>query len=306
MSRSRTGAEAGGRVGDALHVTVIVPVLNDELRIRRCIEALLAQSYAADRREIIIVDNGSTDRTREVVASYPVTLLVEDAARTPYLARNKGMGVASGDVIALTDADCVPEPDWLERGVSLMADGGVEMVGGKVEFSYSERGLPGQWYDSISNLEVENNIRERGVAKTANLFFRRRVFEEIGLFPGIRSGGDVWWTSKATRAGFRMVYAPDAKVVKPARPFGALLKKQYRVGQGQPRLWRSAGGSRWAVSKRILAGFFPPSPRSIRQAIRRRGAPEMERALFSLWCVAWACRLTTNIGRVRALLGRAG
>jgi glycosyltransferase involved in cell wall biosynthesis len=283
-------------------VSVIVPVLNDESRIRRCVESLLNQTYPEERREVIIVDNGSSDGTRDVVATYPVRLLVEESARTPYVARNKGIHAASGDVIALTDADCAPDPDWIARGVELLERSGADLVGGKVEFSFSPNARPGEWYDAISNLEMERNISERGVAKTANLFFRRRVVDEIGPFPAwLRSGGDVWWTGRASRAGLRIEYAPDARVVKPARSFGALLKKQYRVGQGQPELWRAAGRSWSAISKQLLKGFLPPAPHSIRRSIRQRGIPEMETALSSLWCVAWACRVTTNAGRITAL-----
>ena len=57
-------------------VSIIVPVYNDRKRIGRCIESLLRQSYPADRREIIIVDNNSTDGTRDVIGRYPVTLLL--------------------------------------------------------------------------------------------------------------------------------------------------------------------------------------------------------------------------------------
>jgi glycosyltransferase AglE len=286
-------------------VTVVVPVLNDEARIGRCIEALLAQTYAEDRTEIIVVDNGSTDRTRAIAASYPVRLLIEEGARTPYVARNKGIAAACGEVIGLTDADCVPAADWIARGVEVLLTSCAELAGGRVEFSFSPDPHPAEWYDAISNLEMENNIRERGVAKTANLFFHRRVFEEVGPFPAwLRSGGDVWWTGKASRAGFRIVYAPEARVVKPARSFMALLKKQYRVGQGQPELWRAAGGSWPAMMVRLLKGFYPPSPRSIRRSVHQRGIAEMETALGSLWCIAWACRLTTNAGRIRAITKR--
>lgn len=80
---------------------------------------------------------------------------------------------------------------------------------------------------------MEGNIRERDVAKTANLLVQQYVFNEIGDFPShLRSGGDVIWTSRATDEGFDLVFCPDAEVWKPSRGFAGLVKKQYRVGKG--------------------------------------------------------------------------
>lgn len=286
-------------------VSVIVPVRDDRDRIGRCIEALLAQDYPRDLLEVIIVDNGSTDGTPEVVQQHAVTLLVESGRPTPYLARNRGLREASGDVIAFTDADCVARPDWVSQGLRALEQEGADLVGGRVAFSFTERRGAGECYDAITNLEMENNIRERGVAKTGNLFARKAVVEAIGPFPdNLRSGGDVWWTGKATRAGFRMVYGPDAVVEKPARPFWALMRKQFRVGKGQPGAWREEGISGGALADRIVRGFLPPSPGAVRSGIRTRGDAGMERHLPSIVVAGWAARLATNAGRIRALLER--
>ena len=94
-------------------VSVIVPVYNDGQRIGKCIEALLIQTYPQAHFEIIIVDNGSNDNTRSVIEEHPVKLLVEDRIQSSYAARNKGIKNAKGEVIAFTDADCIPAPDWI-------------------------------------------------------------------------------------------------------------------------------------------------------------------------------------------------
>jgi cellulose synthase/poly-beta-1,6-N-acetylglucosamine synthase-like glycosyltransferase len=286
-------------------VSVIVPVLNDGERIGACIEALLVQTYPSEFTEIIVVDNGSTDDTIAVVGRYPVVLLTECRAKTPYLARNTGILNARGSIIALIDATCTPVPEWVENGVHSLEEQGADLVGGKVQFTFSPLRGAGESFDSISNLEMEKNIRDRGVAKTANLFFHRRVIDRVGLFPvDQRSGADVAWTGRATRAGLRMVYAPDAVVDKPARGFRPLLRKQYRVGQGQPEIWRAAELGLKEAMKRILLDFLPPRPGAIRRSIRERGTPAMEADLISIWAVAWACKVITNLGRIRALLRR--
>lgn len=286
-------------------VSVIVPVLNDEERIGRCIEALLSQDHPRESMEIIVVDNGSTDGTRAAVTRYPVTLLVEERRKTPYIARNTGIERARGDVIALTDADCVAQHDWITQGLRALESQGADLAGGRVAFSFSARRDAGECYDSITNLEMEKNIRDRGVAKTGNLFVRRRVFDEVGLFPDAqRSGADVGWTGKASRAGFRIVYAPQAEVRKPARRLGALLRKQYRVGKGQPAAWKATGTRPRQMALQVVRGFLPPSPGAVRLGIRERGTPDMERSLPSIVCAGWAARVATNVGRIRALLGK--
>ena len=291
--------------GGATLVSVIVPVLNDEARVGRCVEALLAQDHPAERLEIIIVDNGSTDGTRDVVSRYPVTLLLEDGARTPYIARNRGLERASGEIIAFTDADCTPRSDWLAQALRALDASGADLVGGRVAFTFSAARDAGECFDAISNLEMERNIRDRGVAKTGNLIVRRAVVDAIGYFPDHqRSGGDVWWTGKASRAGFRIVYAPEVVVEKPARPLPALLKKQFRVGKGQIGAWRAEGLSASHLAARVARGFLPPSPGSVRRAIRERGTPDMEQELPRIVVAGWLARAATNVGRIDGLLRR--
>lgn len=70
--------------------------------------------YPPERREILVVDNGSRDRTGQIVASYPVTLLRE-VLRGPAAARNRGIEASRGQLLAFTDADCVVTTRWLQE-----------------------------------------------------------------------------------------------------------------------------------------------------------------------------------------------
>src|SRR5690606_18254440 len=94
----------------------------------------------------------------------------------------------------------------------------------------------GEIIDATINIKMKEAI-ERGVAKTASLFVRREVIETIGVFPeGIRSGGDVLWTGKATDKGYILLYEPNSVVYKQARPLVELIKKQFRVGKGKSKI----------------------------------------------------------------------
>lgn len=93
-------------------VSIVVPAYNAEKTIARCLQACLAQTHA--ELEVLVVDDGSTDGTAGIVRSFPVHY-VPQQNRGPAAARNLGARGASGDILAFTDADCVPRPDWIER-----------------------------------------------------------------------------------------------------------------------------------------------------------------------------------------------
>ena len=92
-------------------ISVIVPAYNSEATIGACLQSLLAQSRAPD--EIVVVDDGSRDGTVDIVSKYPVRLVRLARNAGPGVARNEGAKVASGDILAFTDSDCVaPRIGW--------------------------------------------------------------------------------------------------------------------------------------------------------------------------------------------------
>jgi glycosyltransferase AglE len=301
-------------------VSVIVPVLNDEARIGTCIEALLAQSYPRDRYEIFVVDNGSSDRSYAIAQRYPIAVLRESATRSSFAARNLALPQARGSIHAFTDSDCTPSPHWLAEGVKTIRETGADMVGGNVRFVYSKRPSAAEVYDSIANMQIERNVRERGVCKTANLFATAKVYATIGPFPhSLPSGGDVIWTARATEAGFRIVYNHAAEVAHPTRRLPALLKKHFRVGRGhhairvEQRAKAAAGGAggpsagssggkgggKLRKLKRALRGFKPEPLSAVRASLRRNNV-EGKSSLLRVWFVIWMCRVATTLGNLTA------
>lgn len=281
-------------------VSVVIPVRNSPYRIVKCIENLLNQTYPKGYFEIIVVDNGSTDETPDVIQKYPVKYLEELSVQSPYAARNKAIQIAKGEIIAMIDANCFASPQWLERGVEKLRKENADLLGGKVAFMFlGKKKTAAEMFDSISNVKMKESVENRGVAKGGNLFVRKRVFDSIGLFPGnIRSGMDVMWTGKATRAGFKLVYSEEAEVSYPARRLWPLLKKCHRVSHGQVNIWRVQGVSRINMIKRLITGFRPVPPSFIRGNIKKRGSEDMNRKFWRMWFVAWMCTGTTNLGRI--------
>lgn len=225
-------------------MSVVVPVLDDAAGIQRTIEALLTQTYPADRFEVLVTDNGSEDGTRRVVqrveSEHPERVrLLTESRRGSYAARNAGIEAARGDVLAFTDADCVPEPEWLEEGVRALESGDAAYAAGRVDMTY-RRTEPNIWefYDAVGKMNQKRYLDRYGFGATANLFVRRSAMEAHGRFRGdLMSGGDYEFGRRLAKAGERGVYADGAVVRHAARSTaGDILKKQRRILRGRRQL----------------------------------------------------------------------
>jgi glycosyltransferase involved in cell wall biosynthesis len=228
-----------------MFVSVIIPVYNDASRAEMVIRALAGQSYPRSAYEVVVVDNRSTDRTLEVVRKFErqqsdlVRAVCENGVQSSYAARNKGVTASRGEILAFTDSDCIPERDWIERGVAGLQKESVKCGGGKVRFFFkSERPNIYEYFDAARKLNQKSHIEKAGFAATANFFVRRELFDQYGLFRSdLISGGDYEFGRRLTRRGEKIVYIPSAVVHHPARAnLRSILKKSRRVAEGQRQL----------------------------------------------------------------------
>ena len=195
-------------------VAVIVPVHNGAATIRTCLEALLAQDWPREALELIVVDNRSTDATRAVIAEYPVRLLEEARVQSSYAARNRGVAASDSDILAFTDADCVPDPGWVRALAAAFEDHRVGLAAGPIEAWRADRLV--ERYQAVRALRAERAVRHPVLpfAQTANAACPRVVFDAVGGFDAACAfGGDLdfcWRVQR--RTGLRLVYAPAATV----------------------------------------------------------------------------------------------
>lgn len=109
-------------------VSIIIPVKNEEKFIALCLESLASLDFPPDRMETIVVDNMSTDRTKEICESYDVKV-VFSKAKTVAGVRNYGSSLSRGDIFIFLDGDCTVEPGWLHEGIKYLHGTNVSAVG---------------------------------------------------------------------------------------------------------------------------------------------------------------------------------
>ncbi len=95
-------------------ISVVIPTFNEEENIAQCLVSLCHQTVPRNEYEIIVVDGGSKDQTREIAAKYADKVFIQTSKKVGG-ARNDGVKEAKGEIIATTDADCIIPPGWIKR-----------------------------------------------------------------------------------------------------------------------------------------------------------------------------------------------
>lgn len=215
---------------------VIVPVYNDPDGIQLTLNSLSAQTAASCR--VVVVDNGSTDETRDVAESQirdedEVELIVESEIQGSYAARIAGIKHSERDILGFIDADETVDDDWLETALKAMDEQDVDYLGCNVKLTLPEDTLVGR-YNVRTGFPVKQYLENENYAPTCALLVRREVFEHVGLFDArLISGGDREFGERVHEAGYDQGYAEGAVVYHPARTrFESLAKKNFRVGRG--------------------------------------------------------------------------
>lgn len=211
----------------------MVPYRDARSLLPGLLEALAAQTVGTGAFEVLLVNDRSRDGGLDE-STVPASLFLkhlESEGSGPYAARNVGIKAARGAALAFTDADCRPRPDWLERGLLALDD--APRVAGRVLLTTTERGSLAERLDKSRFLRQERYAKE-GFGATANLFWRRSVASDVGLFDGrLLSGADEEHGERASRQGIAIRYAEAAVVVHPARAtLYDVAKKAERVGCG--------------------------------------------------------------------------
>lgn len=282
---------AGGRDRDLPLVSVIVPVKDGVDLLIRCVDALLGQDYPPDRFEVIIADNGSATSPAGAVPEDPRVTVIDEPRPGSYAARNAALKRASGEILAFTDADCLPDRGWLRTAAGFLVDNpDVAMIGGRVrlEYRHGEPRNGPEWFEFVQGFPQENYLRT-GFAVTANMVTRRAVFDRIGDFDAsLLSGGDAEWGRRVRSAGLGQRFLSDAVVHHPARDtWDELATKTRRTTTGIVRRTAKGARPRGRVA-RLLAGQLVRSVILPISVVRRHDLPTWSaraRFLLTRWRV---------------------
>jgi cellulose synthase/poly-beta-1,6-N-acetylglucosamine synthase-like glycosyltransferase len=192
-------------------VSVIVPVRDGESTIAACLDSILATDYPAARREILVVDNGSSDGTAALIRSRPVTYLRE-YRRGVSNARNRGIAESAGEILAFVDSDCVVEPQWLTELVRPFADPEVGSVAGGLQHAPASTAAERQAVRLLGNWQRFAFTSNPAYPITANAAYRHEVLDRIGLFdPHMTRAQDVELGLRfQERSCLRLAYAERA------------------------------------------------------------------------------------------------
>jgi glycosyltransferase involved in cell wall biosynthesis len=248
-----------------LTFSVIVATRNRRALLEQTVRALAAQDWPRDRLEVLVVDNGSTDGTRAVVeqaiGSFPSLRYARVETLGKSFAVNKALTVCTGNLIALTDDDVQPEPDWLTQLAVAFEETGADFVAGRVRPIWEAP--PPAWlspalYGVIAvpdngdrRLDIGPGGSTAVVPIGANMAVRHTAIRRIGglrtdlgkLEGSLRTGEDHDFYLRMLQAGLRGVYEPTAVVhhwvPKSRLSKSYFLRWYWQNGQDVARLERS-------------------------------------------------------------------
>jgi GT2 family glycosyltransferase len=216
--------------------SIIIPVFNQRPELIACLRALERQTCPPRRFEVVVVDNGSDPPIGSMSDTFSFARWVYEPTPGSYAARNRGVASSRAALLGFTDADCLPAPDWIERGIrAVQSLPGAGMVAGKIELTFRdpERLTTAELFESVVGFPQATYIKW-GFSATANLFTTRAAFDTVGPFDErLMSGGDMEWGQRLRARGLSQVYADDVRVSHPARhTLRHLLSKSRRVAGG--------------------------------------------------------------------------
>jgi glycosyltransferase involved in cell wall biosynthesis len=159
-------------------VSIIIPAYNEEKHLPACLDSVLRLDYPRQHIEIIVIDNGSEDRTRDIAAAYGAKVLRNDSMNVSGL-RNFGVREAKGDILAFVDADCIVSKEWLKNASVYFDDMTVAAWGAPPVIPEDATWVQQAWF---LIRQKENQVQETDWLETMNLFVRKDQFLAAGGF----------------------------------------------------------------------------------------------------------------------------
>jgi glycosyltransferase involved in cell wall biosynthesis len=206
-------------------VSVIVAARDAAATLRATLDSVVAQTFTD--WELIVVDDGSVDRTGDIARACPAAAVIrQETATGPAAARNHGVGQAQGELLAMLDADDFYRPDYLEKQVAcfdeqVLGRRRVGIVGCDAGFCDAlGRPLPGRWSERVAqpqHIGVTEMLRENPLH--SKVLLSRQAFEDAqGFAPELRRAEDYDLWLRIAELGYEVAVTPEPLVVLRLRP----------------------------------------------------------------------------------------
>ena len=233
-------------------LSIMIPCRNESVFIRTCLSSALSMETNGQDVEIMVIDGGSTDHTREVVDEFrkhdPRVRLLHNPAESTVAALNIGLREAAGEWIVRLDAHAWYERDYLQQCLGVAERTGADAVGGACVTELPNNSASAQLVRAVTthrfgvgNSSFRTSQREGPTDTVLFGCYRRGVFDSIGLWDERLSAGneDFEFNQRLAKAGGRLWFSPAIRAHYFNKPrFGSfLLKVLKRDGPCNPWMW---------------------------------------------------------------------
>lgn len=215
-----------------LVASIVIPVYKDAEGLRDTLESLEHQSTSREYFEVIVCNDGALQEISEVCRQYRVTEVKIFPNRGSYYARNRGIEKAKCSYIGFVDADIKVSKDWVKIGMEQLKT--YDYVTGPVDIDESKAHTWTERFEVATALNMKYYFEDYHFAPTANLWLKKKLFEEKGMFDErLRSGGDSDFGNRIYKAEtYKMHYCDELSVLHPPRKYHSLVAKTKRVAIG--------------------------------------------------------------------------
>jgi glycosyltransferase involved in cell wall biosynthesis len=269
-----------------IRISVIVPFYGAAGTIERCIRSLLDQDYPLEDYEIIAVDNNSVDDSASLIRQFQRVRLLSENRQGSYAARNTGVEESRGQILAFTDADCVPDSNWLKAIDQRMEKERTQAILGSRRSPAERMRLIASYDDARVEYILNRGDARATFAFTNNMAVRRTAFERRGPFQLVDRGADtIFVRSLASAEGMGAIgWEPAMRVTHlELQTFWGYLRKNFIYARARKRTRHF--GQCETLSSRECLGVF-------RRVVRNRSPREK----IALAMLLGAGRLSWTLG----------
>ena len=225
-------------------ISIVIPVLDREEELERCLASIARLDYPGDKIQVIVVDDGSRDGSAQVARNRGALVVSSGGVRRgPAAARNVGAARASGELLAFIDSDCSASTGWLAQLVPIFGDTRIAAVGGMVDGMCSASGV--DRYEAVmSSLSLGSRERFGGSGDdtfylpSCNLLVRRALFLAVnGFVDSMHVGEDVDLTWRLRDAGWTIAYLPAGNILHEHRSsLRSFMSRRFDYGTSEGML----------------------------------------------------------------------